>query len=29
MDHKFICSDGEKHELKEIIEKDLEILCES
>jgi DNA polymerase-3 subunit alpha len=29
MDHKFICSDGEKHELKEIIEKGLEILCES
>jgi DNA polymerase-3 subunit alpha len=26
MEHKFYCSDGKKYELKEIIEKDLEIL---
>jgi len=28
MKHKFYCTDGEEHELGEIIEKDLEILCE-
>jgi DNA polymerase III subunit alpha len=28
MEHKFICSDGKKHELKEIMEKDLEIIYE-
>jgi len=27
MDHKFLCSDNKKHELREIIEKDLEILA--
>ena len=26
LDHKFICSDGEKHTVQEIIDDDLEVL---